>query len=312
MTEHHAPSVELAAPKLDLLAPDGARLTWQVVAYSGAWRGHHAGEFEFTRATFTKIVENFRAHPQYRKNHSSDVVPWDVSHASELPVSEQPPEGAQIVGWVRDLRVVDGKGGRAELQALTRWLPTGQQKVKSGETPWASVAVVFDAIDPVSGERVGPMLTSIAITPKPFLEDLPRLAAERKHINRPEQGDEQEPNVIDLSHYPGANDYERAMSYVREQPGGAQLSHDDAFRKARQLVLAARATDESKEIVLSADECEDDRPALDISLALGRNRFERVISALAVEHGDSFRRLSFAERHAIASRALRERRIVGE
>ncbi len=46
---------------------------------------------------------------------------------------------------------------------------------------------------------------------------------------------------VTLGHFEGRNDVERAMAYVRHQPGGDALSHRQVWQHACEIVRAARA-----------------------------------------------------------------------
>jgi hypothetical protein len=166
-----------------LLAPSAAdasnKPVWVQVAAEGHFKGYHSGAFSFTRALFEQIIQNFRASPAYRADRSGKVVAWDFHHASEMnPTSGNvATNGAPAQGWVLELDVRTGADGKAQLWALTRWLEPARSYIKSGAYQWASVAVVFDAVDPVSGRKIGAVLTSIALTNKPFIEGMTPLAA---------------------------------------------------------------------------------------------------------------------------------------
>lgn len=175
---------------LDASASSDAPAVWLEVAYEGSFKGHWMGEFEFTRATFDEIVANFHAHPAFRAGAEQadaatleagayDVVQWDMHHASEAPATsgEIPVVGAPAQGWVLDVRVGQRADGKACLEALTRWLEPARTYVREKRYRWASVSVVFNAKDPVTNKAVGAVLTSIAVTNQPFLQDLPALAA---------------------------------------------------------------------------------------------------------------------------------------
>ena len=181
-----APGVRLDAA----VASNDAAAVWLEVAYEGSFKGHWMGEFEFSRATFEEIVANFHAHPAFRAGAEQadaatleagayDVVQWDMHHASEAPATsgEIPVVGAPAQGWVLDVRVGQREDGKAKLEALTRWLEPARTYVREKRYRWASVSVVFNAKDPASGKPVGAVLTSIAVTNQPFLQDLPALAA---------------------------------------------------------------------------------------------------------------------------------------
>jgi hypothetical protein len=47
--------------------------------------------------------------------------------------------------------------------------------------------------------------------------------------------------AIDLSAYPGANSVQRAMAYLRAQPGGEKLTFDEAHARACELTRSMRA-----------------------------------------------------------------------
>lgn len=174
--------------------PDEAACVWNVVAYEGEWKGHPAGPFAFTRATFEQIVTNFRAEAPYKRRAGLpapdqasaeevasgvyDVVQWDFHHAAEMPAAEVAMDGAPAQGWVLELKLGEHEG-KSALLSLTRWLPRAKQYIRNGEYKYCSVSVWLDAIDPQSGKNLGAVLTSIAITNRPFLQDLPPLRASR-------------------------------------------------------------------------------------------------------------------------------------
>jgi hypothetical protein len=183
-----APGVRLDASAA--AASDTAAAVWLEVAYEGSFKGHWMGEFEFTRATFEQIVANLRSHPAFRAGADAaastdieagayDVVQWDMHHASEAPATsgEIPVVGAPAQGWVLDARIGQRADGKATLEALTRWLEPARTYVREKRYRWASVSVVFNAKHPETGTPIGAVLTSIAVTNQPFLQDLPALAA---------------------------------------------------------------------------------------------------------------------------------------
>ncbi len=164
---------------LDSASASDAKPVWCMVAKEGEFRGYAGGPFRFDDVVFTELVRNFRSHPSYKPGGKSDVVPWDFHHASEHQDGAVGVIGAPAQGWVRELDVRRGAEG-AELWALTRWLEPARSYIREGSYKWASVTVVFDARDPVSGKNVGALLTSIALTNQPFLEGMQALAAERR------------------------------------------------------------------------------------------------------------------------------------
>ena len=181
MEDHRAPSVLLSVAEL------GDRPKWIQIAYAGEWKGHHQGAFKLTRGHFEKVVENFRAHPAYGKG-ASDVVAFDFDHASEMPPTSAAVAlaGKPAQGWVRELEVRDGDG-KAQLWALTRVLEPARTYLTQGKIKWVSAAFNFRAVDLVSGDPCGPVLTSVAFTNQPFLQALPAIAASLRPHSKEEK-----------------------------------------------------------------------------------------------------------------------------
>jgi hypothetical protein len=160
---------------------------WVQVAAEGNFKGYAGGavEFTFDSRVFEKIIANFRRHPSYVRGAdgygAANVIPWDFHHASEMGPTDGtiPSTGAPAQGWIQELAVRFNAEGKAELWALTKWLEPAKTYIKEGRYQWASVSVVFDAIDARTGNNIGPILTSVALTNQPFIEGMQKLAAER-------------------------------------------------------------------------------------------------------------------------------------
>lgn len=137
------------------------------VAKTGRFEGHPAGAFEMTEATFARIVENFRRTANRR-------IPVDYEHATEMVTrGNVMQDGAPAVGWVVDLSA----HGDA-LYATVEWVDrTAVGHIREGRYRYCSPAVVLDAIDGESGARIGPRLTSVGLTNRPFLDGMEPLAA---------------------------------------------------------------------------------------------------------------------------------------
>jgi phage I-like protein len=156
-------SVELAA---DLAR--GAKPVWIQIAKQGEFRGHSAvPHFALNAEVFTEIVANFKATKNKR-------VPIDFEHASEAdPASgEIPTRGAPAQGWIVDLAIRDGN-----LWGLVEWGDLAREYIKSGQYRFLSPAIRFGAKDPVTGKKIGAVLSSAAITNQPFLDGMQPLAA---------------------------------------------------------------------------------------------------------------------------------------
>lgn len=155
---------------------------WIQIARAGTYKGHKVGKFTFDTGFFELLIANFRQHPAYKAGPDgvgiAKVVPYDYEHASEMAPTEGsiPLTGAPAPAWALELEV-RGEGNEAELWALTELGEQARQQIRADAYQWTSVAVWKDAVDPVSGEKVGPVLTSIAFTNHPFIQGMAPMAA---------------------------------------------------------------------------------------------------------------------------------------
>jgi hypothetical protein len=184
-------SMRLTLASIKLAPPAEAEANqpvWVQVAAEGKYDGYKGGEVSFTfdERVFTQIVDNFHKHPSFKVGADGkgigDVIAWDFHHASEQPANDGviPFAGAPAQGWVRDLETRFDDDGNAQLWALTIWLEPARSYILDKRYQWASVSVVFDAVDPKSGDNVGAVLTSIALTNAPFIEGMQPLAASKQ------------------------------------------------------------------------------------------------------------------------------------
>ena len=148
--------------------PDGVvSISWIQVAKVGTYRGHSAGEFTFSSAVFARIVANFLATANRR-------VPIDYEHATEILSTSVLQNGAPAVGWIVEL---DNRGD-AGLFARVEWIDaTAVGYIRAKKYRFFSPAVVFAAVNPVTGEPQGPTLVSGALTNRPFLDGMEPVTA---------------------------------------------------------------------------------------------------------------------------------------
>ena len=142
--------------------------TWMQVATSGAFRGHAAGEFEFTRDEYAEIAKNFARNPNGR-------IPVDFEHATEAGTEGSiPQKGAPAQGWIVSLRYDEG-----QLEGECEWIPSqpGLGYVREGAYLYVSPAVAFESVDRVTGKAIGCELLSVALTNRPFILGMRPLAA---------------------------------------------------------------------------------------------------------------------------------------
>lgn len=171
------------------------RLKWIHCANEGVYRGHHQGEFVFTPQVFDTFVRNFRHDPRFKAGAANDngepvlnaagepagaqpVLQFDYEHASEMPPWEGtiPQSGAPAPAWVIDVevRMADGV---AQLWALADLGTTIRGQIQRKEYRFVSIAFTMEGKNWLTGDPIGPALTSIAFTNQPFMRDIEPLAA---------------------------------------------------------------------------------------------------------------------------------------
>lgn len=197
---------------------------WVQVTREGNFPGYNGGQtpFRFTRADLQTMVNNIRTHPAYEVDAAGTpighVIPWDYNHASECdPTSgELPVAGAPAQAWTMDLEVRNAPDGSAQLWALTDFLEPARTYVRAGQYKWASVSVHFNSVDPESGQNVGAVISSIALTNTPFVEGMEKLVATKQQASRPN------PDALTLyrrSFYDAAKTPQEAINCMKEMFG---------------------------------------------------------------------------------------------
>jgi hypothetical protein len=170
---------------------------WAQIAAEGEWKGH--GKFDlikFDAKLFNQVVGNFRAHPAYKAGPTGigcqPVVPYDYEHASEMPPTSGsiPQSGAVACGWILELEVRMSAEGKAELWALSDWGDQAREQIRANEYRWTSVAIWPNAKNKVTGLDMGPVLTSVALTNKPFVEGMAPLTARVEVWGKAESAEE--------------------------------------------------------------------------------------------------------------------------
>jgi hypothetical protein len=151
-----------------------------------------------TGAVFESFIKNFRADPQYatgklkvgdeaHEGGCRPVLQFDYEHASEMPPWEGSiaSSGAPACGWVLEVEVRQGADGKAQLWALAQLGEQLRGQIARNEYRSVSIAFTLDGVHWVTGEPIGPVLTSIAITNHPFMRDLEPLAAANRPTGAP-------------------------------------------------------------------------------------------------------------------------------
>ncbi len=137
------------------------------IAKLGAFQGHHAGPFEFTAAVFDEIIRNFNA-------TANSQIPIDYEHASETMNSDVMQNGAPAIGWLKSLE----NRGKDGLWGTVEWMDAkAVDYIRSGRYKFFSPAVMFGAVDPVSGKNIGAAIVSGGLTNRPFLDGMAQVTA---------------------------------------------------------------------------------------------------------------------------------------
>lgn len=227
---------------LDASAAKGDAPVWVQIAAAGEFKGHPTGPFTLDEAVFTEIIRNFHTHPDYVPGGKSDVLPWDFHHLSEQGGEGVSVYGAPAQGWVRELEV-RGAGLAAQLWALTRWLPLAKKYIREGNYKHASVTIWPNQKHPVTGERIGYWLSSVALVNDPFVQGMTPLAASSTRQENPmatQAPTEEEQLAAAINAHHGRNKTEQAVAFVRAQPGGMRLNYEDAHIAAAKLLKRIR------------------------------------------------------------------------
>lgn len=186
-----APS-DVAEPKVEPFKP-----RWVHVAYEGNWKGYRTGEFTFTPDTLREMVGNLRKSPQYKPNSATvtaeeirsgeyGVVRFDWRHLSEMNPAEVLMDNQIAMGWVLEAEVrmpnqagdasgLKASSDKAELWAFGYFTPKAAEMINNHEVKWLSITAYPNSKDKVSAQNIGWYMSSIALTPQPFLDDLTAL-----------------------------------------------------------------------------------------------------------------------------------------
>jgi phage I-like protein len=159
------------------LADDGADSgVWNLLAYSGTFRGHVGGEFRLDADAFVQMVANF--------NRGGIDLPMTYGHPRSS--TEAAMTGAS--GWITALEVRESEG-RVELWGRVAWTKRAKTMIASDELRY--VSIVFDSAgtDPVTGDDIGWVLYEAGAVLAPFLTQQPKIAADQS-AGRDQMSDE--------------------------------------------------------------------------------------------------------------------------
>ncbi|WP_060825919.1 phage protease [Sulfurospirillum cavolei] len=130
---------------------------WLKIGISGKWEGHPVGAFELNQATFDQMVGNF-------EKSAVDIV-CDYEH--QTLYGDQAPAS----GWIKK-NPLSLKAENGELFAKIEWTDKATTYIKNIEYRYLSPVFAPNTIDQATGANIGWTLHSVALTNKPFLQEL--------------------------------------------------------------------------------------------------------------------------------------------
>ena len=167
-----------------LSATESANLKgWHEIAIVGEWKGHHNGEFKLTLEDLNTIKTNF--------DNMGVELPVDMEHASLYG------DKAEAYGWVKELKVENEK-----LYARIEWLDDAKELIESKKYRYLSPVLIPNTIDRVTANNIGWSLHSVALTNRPFLEELDEIRLNQKQQDQSQKkendmGEEEKQKLLD-------------------------------------------------------------------------------------------------------------------
>lgn len=130
---------------------------WLKIGVSGKWEGHPVGTFELNQATFDQMVSNF-------EKSNIDIV-CDYEHQTLYG------DCAPASGWIFK-NPISLKSENGELFAKIEWTDKAKTHIKNIEYRYLSPVFAPNTTSQVDGTNIGWTLHSVALTNKPFLQEL--------------------------------------------------------------------------------------------------------------------------------------------
>ncbi len=130
---------------------------WLKIGISGKWEGHSNGTFELNQATFDQMVSNF-------EKSGVDIV-CDYEHQTLYG------DRAPASGWIKKIPM-SLKSENGELFAKIDWTDAAKAYILSREYRYLSPVFAPNTTSQIDGTNIGWTLHSVALTNKPFLQEL--------------------------------------------------------------------------------------------------------------------------------------------
>lgn len=149
------PTENLVILKTSLEITQGS--PWIKIGVTGKWDGHSSGTFEMNQNIFEQMVSNY-------ERAAIDIV-VDYEHQTLRGVT------APASGWVKK-DPVSLKAENGELWAKIEWTEKAAAHIAAKEYRYLSPVFAPNTLAQTDGSNIGWTLHSIALTNKPFLEEL--------------------------------------------------------------------------------------------------------------------------------------------
>lgn len=168
----------LSSPKGKVVEHDG--LLWSPIAMEGQWATRPDGKGGKLRAPLQLVAGH--STNQRRKIGMQDIVDNFVDRAvDDVTIPTTHNNGPlENTGYVEKLAIVDGKSKGQTVKVLMSGEKytdmVAKQKVKEGSTRGRSMGLLYDYVRTDSGKSYTVALEHVALTPKPWLRGMPKLA----------------------------------------------------------------------------------------------------------------------------------------
>ena len=137
---------------------------WQRIGVEGKWDGHPTGIFEMNENIFSQMIANYQT-------AQIDVV-CDYEHQTLIG------DVAPASGWIHKEPIsLKVEGG--DLFAKISWTEKAKAHIESKEYKYLSPVFAPNTVSQKDGSNIGWTLHSVALTNKPFLEELEEVKANK-------------------------------------------------------------------------------------------------------------------------------------
>lgn len=130
---------------------------WQKIGVSGKWDGHSGGTFEMNQTIFEQMVTNY-------EQAGIDIV-VDYEHQTLWG------SAAPAAGWINKIPL-SLKAENGELLAQIDWTDKAKAHILAKEYRYLSPVFAPNTLSQTDASNIGWTLHSVALTNKPFLEEL--------------------------------------------------------------------------------------------------------------------------------------------